>query len=125
MDDRPAHPAPVRDPDAIPAWHAHIYYDPARNRDRAERLRARIAETFPEALIGRWHDQLVGPHTRAMFQVAFAAPLFARLVPWLALNRDGLAILVHADSTGDHRADHTEHAIWMGEVLPVNTANWD
>ena len=113
------------DPDAIPAWHAHIYYDPASTKDRAARLRERIAAEFPDAIIGRWHDKLVGPHTRAMYQVAFAAPLFARLVPFLALNRDGLAILVHADSTGDHRKDHTDHAIWMGEILPVNTANWD
>lgn len=113
------------DPDAIPAWHAHIYYDPATTKDRAARLREKIAAEFPDAIIGRWHDRLVGPHTRAMYQVAFAAPLFARFVPFLALNRDGLAVLVHADSTGDHRKDHTDHAIWMGEVLPINTANWD
>ncbi len=113
------------DPAVIAAWHAHIYYDPATTKDRAARLRDKIAAAFPDALIGRWHDTLVGPHTRAMYQVAFAADLFARFVPWLAIHRDGLAILVHADSTGDHKKDHTDHAIWMGEVLPVNTSNWD
>ncbi len=117
--------APHGSADAIPAWHAHIYYDPAATRARAERLRAGIAARFPEAVIGRWHDVPVGPHTRAMFQVAFGAGLFARLVPFLALNREGLTILVHADSTGDHRKDHTDHAIWMGEILPVKTSNWD
>lgn len=109
----------------IPAWHAHIYYDPAQTRAAAERLRAKIAQSFPDVLIGSWHDRLVGPHTRAMFQLAFAHDQFAELVPFLALHRDGLTILVHADSTGDHKADHTTHAIWMGEVLPVNTAQWD
>lgn len=109
----------------IPAWHAHIYYDPAATRVHAERLREKIAAHFPDAAIGRWHDVPVGPHTRAMFQVAFDHGLFERLVPFLALNRDGLAILVHADSTGDHKADHTDHAIWMGEVLPVRTDQWD
>lgn len=113
------------DPDAIPAWHAHVYYDPDTTRETAARLRAKLAEAFPEAVIGRWHDTPVGPHTRAMFQVAFGRELFPRLVPWLALHRDGLTILLHADSTGDHRADHTDHAIWMGAVLPIRTEVWD
>lgn len=118
--------APDSSPSAhgIPAWHAHIYYDPAATRDRAERLRAKIEAAFPGAIVGSWHDKLVGPHTRAMFQVAFGHTLFDSLVPFLALHRDGLAILVHADSTGDHKADHTTHAIWMGEVLAVKTAQW-
>jgi DOPA 4,5-dioxygenase len=109
---------------AIGAWHAHIYYDPNATKDRAAALREKIARAFPAAVIGRWHDETVGPHTRPMYQVAFTHDLFAGLVPFLALNRDGLAVLIHADSTGDHAADHTDHAIWMGEVLPVKTAQW-
>ncbi len=112
------------DPAAIGAWHAHIYYDPNATKERAAALREKIAQAFPAAVIGRWHDENVGPHTRSMYQVAFPHDLFATLVPFLALNRDGLAILIHADSTGDHAADHTDHAIWMGEVLPVKTAQW-
>lgn len=112
------------DPAAIGAWHAHIYYDPASTRDRAAALREKIAAAFPDAVVGSWHDERVGPHTEAMYQVAFKHALFDRLVPFLAVNRDGLAILIHADSTGDHAADHTDHAIWMGKVLPVNTAQW-
>ncbi len=113
------------DPADIGAWHAHIYYDPETTKDRAATLREKIAETFPSALIGRWHDVCVGPHTEPMYQVAFSHDIFESFVPFLALNRDGLAILVHADSTGDHAADHTAHAIWMGKVLPVNTAQWE
>jgi len=85
----------------------------------------KIAEAFPDAIIGRWHDVNVGPHTRAMYQVAFGQELFAGLVPFLALHREGLTILVHAELHGRSRAAHTDHAIWMGEVLPVNTAQWD
>ena len=33
--------------------------------------------------------------------------------------RDGLVVLLHPE-TGDHRADHTRHALWMGAVLDVN-----
>ena len=113
------------DPAAIGAWHAHIYYDPDSTKDRAQALREKIALAFPEAVIGSWHDQRVGPHTEAMYQVAFGHPLFPGLLPFLAIHRDGLAILIHADSTGDHAADHTDHAIWMGKVLPIKTAQWE
>ena len=108
-----------RDTAAIAEYHAHVYYDPAGTRDRAERVRASVGERFPEARLGRWHDVPVGPHPRAMFQIAFPTGLFPRLVPWLMLNRQGLAVLVHPE-TGDARADHLVHAAWMGEVLPLN-----
>jgi aromatic ring-cleaving dioxygenase len=102
----------------IKDYHAHIYYDPAKSRDRAESLRERIGATFPEAKLGRWHDELVGPHPRSMYQVAFPVKMLAAFVPWLMLNRDGLTILLHPE-TGDDLADHTKHAAWFGEVLPL------
>ena len=40
-------------------------------------------------------------------------------VPWLALNRAGLAILVHP-LTGDDVADHSAHALWLGGPLPLD-----
>ena len=53
-----------------------------------------------------------------MYQVAFDAPLFASFVPWLALNRDGLTVLIHP-RTGDEVADHTRFTLWLGAVLPM------
>jgi DOPA 4,5-dioxygenase len=106
------------DPQAIAHYHAHIYYDPATSRGRAERLRERVADRFPQARLGRWHDELVGPHSQAMFQIAFPKDLLASLLPWLMLNRDGLTILLHPE-TGDAYADHTRHAVWFGAVLPL------
>jgi len=41
-------------------------------------------------------------------------------VPFLMLNRMGLTVLVHPQSDRP-RDDHTLHAVWMGEVLPVKT----
>jgi len=103
---------------AIAEYHAHVYYDPAHSRDRAERLRARIAEDFPQAKLGRWHDELVGPHPQSMYQVAFPTAMLGAFVPWLMLNRDGLTILLHPE-TGDDLTDHTAHAAWFGAVLPL------
>lgn len=105
-------------PPAIAHYHAHIYYDPANSRGRAERLRQRVAKEFPQAKLGRWHDELVGPHPQSMFQIAFPAAMLAAFVPWLMLNRDDLVVLLHPE-TGDDLADHTAHAAWFGAVLPL------
>jgi DOPA 4,5-dioxygenase len=110
--------APLADPGVIKHYHAHIYYDPASNRDRAARLRERVAAAFPEATLGRWHDALVGPHPQSMYQIAFPRHLLASFLPWLMLNRDGLTILLHP-GTGDAYADHTDHAVWLGGMLPL------
>jgi aromatic ring-cleaving dioxygenase len=106
------------DPRVIESYHAHIYYDPASTRDRAERLRERIAASFPQAKLGRWHDELVGPHPQSMYQVAFPTEMLASFVPWLMLNRDGLTILLHPE-TGNNYRDHSAHAAWFGAVLPL------
>lgn len=102
----------------IEFYHAHVYYDPASTRDRAERLRERIAASFPQAKLGRWHDKLVGPHPQSMYQVAFPSEMLAAFVPWLMLNRDGLTVLLHPE-TGNAYRDHTAHAAWFGAVLPL------
>lgn len=102
---------------AIASYHAHIYFDGPAQREIAMALRDVIAARFSVAL-GRVHDRLVGPHARAMFQISFDIATFAQLVPWLMLNRNGLAILIHPN-TGRERADHLTHALWLGEILPI------
>jgi aromatic ring-cleaving dioxygenase len=110
--------APPRDPRTIKQYHAHIYYDPQSTRDQATLLRGRAAAAFPSAILGRWHDAPVGPHPQSMYQIAFPAELLDSFVPWLMLNRDGLTILLHPE-TGNDYADHTDHAIWFGAILPL------
>ena len=107
-----------KDPRAITAYHAHVYYDPAKTRDPAERLRERVGKRFPQARLGRWHDETVGPHPQSMYQIAFPREMLAEFVPWLMLNRDGLTVLLHPE-TGDNYTDHSAHAAWFGAVLPL------
>ncbi len=107
---------PVIDPVQATEYHAHVYYRP-ETREAAAALRGKMETRFTVRL-GRWHDALVGPHTRSMYQVAFAPAEFARLVPWLMLNRGPLDVLVHPE-TGDDLVDHRDHAMWMGERLPL------
>lgn len=105
--------------DSIHGWHAHVYYDPATTRAVAARLREAVDAAFPDAVLGRWHDATVGPHTQAMYQIKFDNDLFPTLVPFLALNREGLDVLVHPE-TGDEYADHTAHALWLGNRLAID-----
>lgn len=101
---------------AASGYHAHVYYEP-QTREAAELVREGLGREFTVRL-GRWHDQPVGPHTRAMYQVLFAADQFGTVVPWLMLNRRGLDVLVHPE-TGDDLADHTQHALWLGQPLTL------
>ena len=104
------------DPGQIKGYHAHIYYDPD-TRPVAERLREAIGSGF-RVRLGRWHDEPVGPHPVAMYQVAFGVEEFPRLVPWLMLNRSGLSVLVHPE-TEDAYDDHAIHALWLGAPLAL------
>lgn len=99
----------------ILSWHAHVYYDPTATRPAAERVRVGIAQRF-KVQLGRWHDVPIGPHSQAMYQVAFDIELFAGFVPWLALHREGLSVLIHPNSLAP-RADHLVHALWLGTPL--------
>lgn len=102
----------------ISGYHIHIYYAEAEGPAAARALRDALAARF-EVEFGLWRETAGGPHPTPMFQVNFAAPLFAGIVPWLMLNRGGLDVLVHPE-TGDDVADHGDFALWLGRVLPID-----
>jgi aromatic ring-cleaving dioxygenase len=108
--------ADLIDPAKIRGYHAHVYYD-AASRDDAAKLRDALEHSF-EVEMGRWRDEPVGPHPQSMYQVKFGVGEFARIVPWLMLNRSGLSILVHPE-TGDDYQDHAENALWLGDKLKL------
>ena len=105
---------------AICSYHAHLYFRSAEERALALALREAIGERFSVQL-GRVHEQPVGPHDAAMYQVAFSRELFASFVPWLMLNHGPLSVLIHPN-TGRARDDHLVHALWLGAALAIRAA---
>lgn len=97
---------------SITGYHSHVYYD-AESKPRAAQLREAIEARF-DVQMGRWHDNPVGPHPTGSYQVAYDAALFSEIMPWLALNRNGLTVFTHTE-TGNDLEDHRDHAIWLGE----------
>ena len=108
------------DPDRISGFHAHVYFQP-ETKEIAAWLREQLDKRFTVQL-GRWKDGPVGPHSQAMYQVAFAVDAFDRVVRWLMLNRNGLDVLIHPESALGHAGDHTARAIWLGSPLPLDVA---
>ena len=105
----------------IRSYHIHIYYN-GGNKQWAGHLRREIARLFPDAEIGRWRDKAPqGPHPVSHFQVAFNPDMFADLVPWLAVNRKDLDVLVHPNS-GDGYEDHAQNRMWLGNSRELDFA---
>ena len=103
--------------DIITDYHVHVYFDAdttQQARDLCEAARDQFGVTM-----GRMHERPVGPHPMFSCQLSASPAQFLELLPWVALNRNGLTIFAHP-STGDHLADHTDHVIWLGVSQPLN-----
>jgi DOPA 4,5-dioxygenase len=107
----------MKQTDTITGYHAHVYFD-SDTVDQATALCAQAARLFG-VVMGRVHRRNVGPHPRWSCQLGASPEQFARLLPWLALNRDGLVVFAHPQ-TGKHLEDHRDHAIWLGTGLELD-----
>jgi len=56
-----------------------------------------------------------------MFEVNIFTPLqFGAFVPWLAMNRGPLSVLVHPNTDKGEVWDHTVGGCWLGEKKEIN-----
>lgn len=102
--------------DIITDYHVHVYFEDAtvdQARAFCEDARDRFGVTM-----GRVHERPVGPHPMYSCLLGATPEQFNALLPWCALNRNGLIIFAHP-STGDDLADHRDHAIWLGAGLEL------
>lgn len=101
--------------------HAHLYFDAfdASDADRVDRILELLAAERPPLRFHRLHDRRVGPHALPMLELHFDPRDREAAVGWLDSRRDGLSVLVHAD-TGDDFRDHTQDVLWLGRPLPID-----
>lgn len=106
----------------IRGYHAHIYYD-AGSLPAARTLCETVRDRFG-ADMGRMHERAVGPHPEWSCQLAFGPEKLGDILPWLALNRQGLTVFLHPD-TGQELEDHRDRAIWMGSMPALKLEIFD
>lgn len=106
-----------QDISSIERYHAHVYFDES-TVDRAQLLCEAAGAKF-NVTVGRMHHKPIGPHPSWSCQLAFGRSSYTDLLTWLALNRNGLTILIHP-LTGNDLKDHTNYALWMGVPQALN-----
>jgi aromatic ring-cleaving dioxygenase len=107
----------MTDPNTIVAYHAHVYFD-VDTVESARALCTQAADLFGVTM-GRVHEKPVGPHPMWSCQLAASPDQFTALLPWLALNRNGLIVFSHPE-TGNELVDHRDHGIWLGTGLDLD-----
>ena len=107
----------MKQTNTITDYHVHVYFDDA-SFDQARAFCETARDTFGVPM-GHMHPRPVGPHPMGSCQLSVTPSKFAELLPWVALNRNGLIVFAHP-STGDHLADHRDHAIWLGTGLELD-----
>ena len=111
--------APRRPENVYERYHAHVYFD-AQTIDRARALCERVAAECAVAM-GRVHERAVGPHPFWSCQLAFDRAQFDAVIGRLEKERQGLNVFVHG-LTGNDYADHTDHAMWLGDAAVLDLA---
>ena len=105
----------------VETLHAHVYFD-AGTIEQARQLCIDCRDRFG-VLMGRVHERPVGPHPDWSCQLTIGTHQLGEVLIWLAINRNGLVIFCHP-STGNGLKDHTDHAIWLGAIRPLNLAQF-
>lgn len=103
-------------------FHVHLYFD-APEVERAKAVAAELQRRF-SVPVGHFHLRPVGPHPRGSVQVTVQPEKFGGVAAFLAVGRNGLTVFAHA-STGNDRADHTDHVIWFGPSETLDLSIFD
>ena len=110
-------------------WDIHCYWRDHNEHEAAMELRSRIQKKFPWLPMHRGGvcHQPCGPHSAPMWDCDFGAPDTAdrvdEVVAFIQKEGSGLSVLVHPNTKDGCLADHTTHAKWIGQPLPIKMYN--
>lgn len=118
----------------IESFDFHTYWNnnaPAE-REKAWQLREQVQKEFASEIasgdlrVFKFWDKPVGPHPITMFEVdtagKFNTDLYARLLAFYMVNHNGLSVLIHPRTDKGALMDHTEHALWLGHKVRLDTS---
>jgi DOPA 4,5-dioxygenase len=104
------------------SWHFHIYF-PSAEIDKAHWLHDTIARRFRVGLYPV-EDGAGGPHPLPNLEIQVSREEFPKVLPWMALNRQGLSVHVHPRSE-DLIGDHIVWPLWLGKPIRLIEAELD
>lgn len=105
----------------ISEFHCHVYYH-SHNRDSANSLREAVLQLAGGRLqVSTLSDGTRGPHVMPMFGIHFKPQDLPEVLGFLMKNHGPHSVLLHPE-TGNELLDHTHHAFWLGEKMPLNLA---
>lgn len=102
----------------IREFHIHLYFN-ANTIEVAKSLVQKMRKNKVPMVLGHFNEREVGPHTRWSVQILTTKEDFGEVLSFIALNREGLTVFSHP-VTGDDLRDHTDYAIWMGEIVELD-----
>jgi aromatic ring-cleaving dioxygenase len=100
-------------------YHFHLYFMASR-RASAEAIQQRLMAQREFAVeVSTLRDGPGGPHLLPQFWATVLPDAFEAAVRWYVFNHAEHSVLVHP-STGHDLRDHTQHALWLGERMPLD-----
>lgn len=116
--------------EGIRSYDIHTYWNNnnKEERDAALLLREKVLQVFAKEIeagditVHKPWDTPVGPHPLNMWELDFKSPaIFSRIVPFFQMHHHKLLVLIHPRTLKGDLPDHTEHALWLGHKVRLDT----
>ena len=104
-------------------FHFHLYYDTsaggADTKQSALEIRRRLLQEADfRYQLPPVRERPMGPHQWPIWSIWVDRPDFGKATLWMARNHGPHSVLVHPN-IDDGLADHTTHAMWLGDPRPL------
>ena len=113
----------------IKSYDVHTYYGNEKEEKLAFAFREKVLKDFAKEIengeirVYKFWEKPIGPHPIRMWELDFKDPeIFKVVVPYFQLNHGPLSVLIHPRTDQGDLKDHTEHALWLGHKVRLDTS---